>query len=111
MDVTKDLFWNEYTDFDNKIGSFDGDKFIWKSKDIRYGNIHLGHQKYTLHCTKVLGFMACIVTSMVLGVGVAEISWGDIKKNKYGKRSAISSDVSEKHGIVYTYVCIESHRI
>ena len=99
MDVTKDLFWNEYTDFDNKIGSFDGDKFIWKSKDIRYGNIHLGHQKYTLHCTKVLG------------VGVAEISWGDIKKNKYGKRSAISSDVSEKHGIVYTYVCIESHRI
>ena len=25
MSVTKEIFWTEYTDFDNKIGSFDGD--------------------------------------------------------------------------------------
>ena len=28
MDITQDLFWTEYTDFDNKNGSFDGDNFI-----------------------------------------------------------------------------------
>ena len=25
MSVTQDIFWTEYTDFDNKIGSFDAD--------------------------------------------------------------------------------------
>ena len=34
MNVTIDMFWTEYTDFDNKIGSYDADEFIWKSKDI-----------------------------------------------------------------------------
>ena len=32
MAVTQDLFWTEYTEFDNMIGSFDADEFIWKSK-------------------------------------------------------------------------------
>ena len=60
---------------------------------------------------KVLGFVACIVTSKVLGIGAAEHSWCDIKTIKFGKRSAISSDVSEKQSIVYTSASIESARI
>ena len=39
---TLDLFWTEYTDFDNNIGSFDADKFIWKSKDIKDGTVICG---------------------------------------------------------------------
>ena len=54
--VTQDLFWTDYTDFDNNIGSFYGDRFIWKRKDIRYDNSRLWHPKYSLPCTKVLGF-------------------------------------------------------
>ena len=73
-DVTQDIFCTEYTEFDNKIGSFDVDEFIWKSKDIRDGNIHLWHQKYSLPYTKVLGFVACRFTSKVLGIGAAECS-------------------------------------
>ena len=38
MAVTQDIFWNEYNEFNNKIGSFDLDEFIWKSKDIIDGN-------------------------------------------------------------------------
>ena len=57
MAVTQDIFWAEYTDFDNNNDSFDGDEFIWKIKDIRNGNSHLWHQKYSLPCTKVLGFV------------------------------------------------------
>ena len=30
MAVTQDVFCTEYTDFENKIGSFDDDEFIWK---------------------------------------------------------------------------------
>ena len=43
MAVTKDIFWTEYTDFDNKNCSFCGYGFIWESKDIRDGNSHLWH--------------------------------------------------------------------
>ena len=48
MDFTLDLFWTDYTDFDKNNGSFDGNAFIWKSKDIRDGNSHLWNQKYSL---------------------------------------------------------------
>ena len=111
MDVTQEIFCTEYTDFNNKNSSFDGDEFIWKTKDIRDGNSYSWHQKYSLPCTKVLCFVACRVTSKVLGVGAAERSWGDTKTIKSGKRSVISSDVSEKQSIVYTSACIESARI
>ena len=107
MAATQDIFWTEYTDFDNKIGSFDADEFIWKSKDIKDDNSHLWHKKYSLPCTKVLGFFALRVTSKVIGIGAAEDSWGDVKTIKSGKRYDISSDVSEKHSFVYTSACIE----
>ena len=111
MNVTLDVFWTYYTAFDNNVGSYDADAFIWKRKDISDDNSHLWHQKYLLPFTKVLGFVACRVTSKVLGIGAAEHSWGDIKTIKSGKRSAISSGVSEKQSIVYTSTCIESARI
>ena len=111
MNVTLDVFWTEYTAFDNKVGSYDADEFIWKSKYISDGNSHLWHQKYSLPFTKVIGFVSCRVTSEVLGIGASERSWGDLKTIKSGKISAISSDVSEKQIIVYTSACIESARI
>ena len=58
LHFTLDLFWTDHTDFENKNGSFVGDKFIWKIKDIRYDNINLWYQKYSLTCTKVLDFVA-----------------------------------------------------
>ena len=111
MDVTQYIFWTEYTDFDNNIGSFDADEFIQKSKDIKDGNSNLWHQKYSLPCNKVLGFVACRVTSKVLGIGAAERSWGDAKTIKYGKVYATSGDVPQKQSIVYTSACIELDRI
>ena len=69
------------------------------------------HQKYSLPFIKVIGFVARRVTSKVLGIGSAERSWCDVNIIKYRKRSAISSDVSEKQSIVYTCACIESARI
>ena len=44
---------------------------------------------------------------MTLGLSAAECSWVDVKIFEYVKRSAISSDVSEKHIIVYSSACIE----
>ena len=111
MNVTLDVFWTEYIVFDNTVGSYDADEFIRKIKDSSDGNSHLWHQKYSLPFTKVLGFVACRVTSKVLGVGAIERSWGEVKTIKSGKRYAISSDLSEKQSIVYTSACIESARL
>ena len=111
MVVTQDIFWTEYTEFDNKNSSFHADEFIWKCKDIRDGNSHLWHQKYSLPCTKVLGFVSCRVTSKVLQIGVAERFWGYVKTIQYGKISAIISDVSEKQSIVCTSACINLAKI
>ena len=85
MAVTQDIFGTEYTDFNRKIGSFDADEFIWKSKDIKDGNSNLWHQKYSLPCTKVLGFVACRVTSKIIGIDSAERYWVDKKKPNPGK--------------------------
>ena len=65
------LFWTDYTDLDNKNGPIDGAEFICKIKYISDGNSHLWNQKYSLYCTKVLGFVVCVVTSKVLGIGRA----------------------------------------
>ena len=73
---TQDIFWTEYNEFNKNIGSFYGDGFIWKIKYIRYVNSHLWHQKYSPTYTKVLGFVACRVTSKFLVIGSAECSWG-----------------------------------
>ena len=59
-------------------------------------------------CTKVIGFVACIVTRNVLGTGSEDRSWGDAKTIKFGKIYAIISDLSDKQSIVYTYSYIES---
>ena len=44
-------------------------------------------------------------------IGSAEHSWGDVKKIKSGKRSALGSDISEKQSFMYTSDCIEEERI
>ena len=93
---TIDLFWTEIFDFDKNDSSFDGDEFIWKIKDIRYGNIHLWHHKYSHPCTYILGSVAYIVTSKVLGIRSSDSSSVDAKTINSGKRSDIRNEVSYK---------------
>ena len=61
--------------------------------------------------TKVLGFVACRVTSKILGILSAERSWVDVKTIKSGKISALASGISEKQSIVYKSACTEESRI
>ena len=67
-----DTFWIEYTLFNHKNNPFDRNDFTCNSKDINDGKIHLWNKKYSLLCTKVLGFVVCRVTSKMLGIGYAE---------------------------------------
>ena len=105
-----DTFWSEYTLFNHKNDPFDRNDLICNSKDITDGKSHIWHQKYALVYTIVIGFVACRVTSKIIGIGSAERSWGDIKTIKPGNISALSSEISENQSIVYTSACIEEAR-
>ena len=82
-----------------------------KAKTSKMGTLICGIKNIHLLSQRFLVFVACRVISKVLGIGVAERSWGDVKIIKSGKISAIRSDVSEKQSIVYTSACIEPARI
>jgi hypothetical protein len=71
--LSKDIetFWNEYDDFVNMRGCFSL-KYMW---DTAWGDnlkVYRWHQRYSLQATKVLGKLACLVLSKILGIGTAE---------------------------------------
>ena len=107
MHETLFTFWTENKNFNHKNDPFDSNEFIWNSKYIRDGNSHLWYQKYSLSSTKFLGFVACRVTTKILGTGYAENLWGDFKTIKLGKISDLGSDIYEKQSIVYIPAFIE----
>ena len=74
--------WSEHTHFNQNNYLFDSNEFIWNSKDISDGNSHIWNHKYSLASIKALGFVACRVTSNIVGIGYAERSWGDVKTIK-----------------------------
>ena len=91
LHVNIDMFWCKYTYLNHKNSPLIVKKF-WIIKDICDGNSHLWHQNYFLPYTKVLGFVPCIVTPEILGIGSAEKYWIDAKTIKSGKRSSIICD-------------------
>ena len=50
----------------------------------------------------MLGFVACRVCSKVLGIGMAERAWGDLKLIKDGNRAAMGGESTELRSIIYT---------
>ena len=86
-----DVFWDEFKAFMNCTPPFH-EKSRWATLDVAAGRSYLWHEKYLLPYTKVLGFVACRVTSKLAGIGPTERSWGAVKQIKDGKRSHIGSD-------------------
>jgi len=105
-----DTFWNEFKAFQNRTNPYH-DASRWASYDITIGNSHLWHEKYSLPYTKVLGFVACRVTSKLCGIGPAERSWGGVKQVKDGKRSHLSGESTEKRSILFVSSKIAQARI
>ena len=66
------------------------------------GIAHEWHEKYSLGETKVLGALACRVTSKAKGVGCAERHWKATKRHKKGKRGKLGSEVTKKPSTIST---------
>ena len=105
-----DTFWNEFKAFQQRLYPFDAAS-CWLSVDIVNGNSYLWHEKYSMRTTKVLGYVACRVTSKLCGIGAAERSWGGVKQIKTGKRSHLSGTSTEKRSILFVSAKVTHSRI
>lgn len=138
MGKVMDKFWTEFDSFSNKRGVFGEDrKYIWNSDLIRKRRSAKWHAQYSvpytevsrlsvsfllvffvfltslflLFCLQVLGKVACRVLSTLLGIGVAERSWGAVKHLKSGSRSHLGSDTTRMQATIFGAACIDKARI
>jgi hypothetical protein len=59
------------------------------------------HYTWTLSRTKVLGKLACLVLSKILGIGTAKCNWKQMKKIMYGDHANLGTKVTAKITNVY----------
>ena len=104
-----EVFLEEHKAFQKKLPPFH-QPHKWNSQDAVKGRSWLWHEKHSLLYTKVLGYVACRVTSKCLGIGACERSWGDVKSIKSGKRSHIGGDSIQKRSIIYTTALLDQAR-
>jgi hypothetical protein len=82
-------------DFQNRKGPY-ASSHPWIIAQNEDFIAHEWHEKYGLVETKVLGALACRVTSKAKGVGCAERHWKSLKRHKKGKRGKLGSEVTKK---------------
>jgi hypothetical protein len=104
-------FWTEHEHFHAKCGPYANRQHIWISQDLTDGNSHLWHKKNSLRYTSILGKLACLVCSKILGIGSAERSWGDVKHLKTDKRAKLSGESTKMQSTIFGASCAERARI
>jgi hypothetical protein len=107
---TCENFWTEWSDFSNKLDAFSS-KRMWNSEPAVQDKSYVFHEKYSLKVMTVLGYVACRVTSKVLGIGTEERSWGDVKQLKTDKRSHLSVADIEQQIVIFGAASMHKARI
>ena len=95
-----DTFLTEHGDFINKRNSFARDN-IWIMAKEPSVLAYRWHQKYSLPVTKVLGKLACLVLSKILGIGTAERNWKQVKAVKSRQRVNTTIGKTTKQVLIY----------
>jgi len=95
-----DTFMEEYREFTNKRGMFACDN-IWIMASNENAKAYQWHYKYSLPTTKVLGKLACLVLSKILGIGTAKRNWKQVKAVKSGQRVNTGIDKTKKQVLIY----------
>ncbi|KAL7549682.1 hypothetical protein ACHAWF_012951, partial [Thalassiosira exigua] len=96
-----DIFWTEFQKFQDKVAPFDANG-RWMVFLARNGESCLWHEKYSLPCTQVLGYVACRTTSKQAGPSSKEGNFGASEHIKTDKRSHVGTERLEKRIILYT---------
>ena len=100
-------FCEEHRKFMKKIDMFDSQEKMWKSNLLRTGKVYEWHDIYSVNSTKILGWVACRVTSKILGIGNAERAWGAVKQLKSGRCGQLSGPNTKKQATIFAKACID----
>jgi hypothetical protein len=95
----------QFTEFRNKRKTFSNSDW-WGSEYTTNGESHYWHGTYSFINAPELAFVACRVTSKLLGIGNCERQWDQTKFCCTGKRSLISSEKLKKQCIIHGAHCL-----
>ena len=74
---------------------------IWIMASDENAKAYQWHYKYSLPTTKVLGKLACLVLSKILGIGTAKRNWKQVKAVKSGQRVNTGINKTKKQVLIY----------
>ena len=86
-----DKFKDEYGEFTSQQGTFGKDN-IWMVTAKQETEGFRWHEKYSIETTEVLGRLASLVLSKILGIVTAERNWKQVKKFKKADRAKTGVD-------------------
>lgn len=105
------LLVEQFMSFRSQSGRPYSDPMVWSSPHCKEGNSHIWHYQYSRPWNRELSYVACRVTSKLLGIGSAERCWGDVKHLKSNKRSHLSATTAKQQSMIYGSYCLQKARI
>jgi hypothetical protein len=94
-------FFYEQQKFVNQTGILNSDTMWYAAGKSDFVVACHWHHTWMLPRTKVLGKLACLVLSKILGIGTAKRNWKQVKKIKYRDPTNLGNEVTEKITNVY----------
>jgi hypothetical protein len=103
-------FFDEHQKFVNQTGILHNDTMWYAAGKSNFVVACHWHHTWMLPRTKVLGKLACLVLSKIIGIGTAERNWKQVKKIMYRYRANLGNKVTAKITNVYgEYQQVKSH--
>jgi hypothetical protein len=97
------LFFDVHQMFMNQTGILNNDTMWLAAGKNNFGVACQWHHTWTLPRTKVLGKLAFLVLSKILGIGTAKRNWKQVKKIKHGDCANLGTKVTAKITNVYRH--------
>jgi hypothetical protein len=94
-------FFDEHQKFVNQTGILNSDTMWYTAGKSDAVVACCWHHTWMLSRTKVLGKLACLVLSKILGIGTAKRNWKQVKKINYRDRANLGNEVTAKITNVY----------
>jgi hypothetical protein len=102
-------FFYEHQKFVDQTGILNSDTMWYTAGKRDFVVACRWHHTWMLLRTKVLGKLACLVLSKILGIGTAKRNWKQVKKIKYRNCANLGNEVTaEKTNIYGQYQQVKS---
>jgi hypothetical protein len=94
-------FFDKHQKFVNQTGILNSDTMWYMVGKSDFVVACRWHYTWTLSRTMVLGKLACLVLSKILGIGTAKRNWKQVKKIKDGDHSNLETELTSMITKVY----------